>query len=203
MAHDLTFVTEPLTVYVVAGPNGAGKTTFATEFLPDFVRCREFLNADLIAAGLSPFAPETQNFRAGRLLLTRFRELAEQRESFGFETTLSGRSHLVLLRDLRRRGYRVVLFFLWLCSAELALQRVATRKAQGGHGVPEADVRRRFQLGLRNLFQDYLPVLDEWWIYDADCLPPDLIAAKTAGDPTLFDTDRFEAVRRAAGVITE
>jgi predicted ABC-type ATPase len=122
MTHDLVPNSEPLTVYVVAGPNGAGKTTFATEFLPGFVHCREFLNADLIAAGLSPFAQETQNFRAGRLMLTRFRELADQRTSFGFETTLSGRVHLGLLRDLRQQGYRVVLFFLWLRSAELAIR---------------------------------------------------------------------------------
>jgi predicted ABC-type ATPase len=201
MAHDLIPNSDPLTVYVVAGPNGAGKTTFATEFLPGFVNCREFLNADLIAAGLSPFAPETQNFRAGRLMLTRFRELADQRTSFGFETTLSGRAHLSLLRDLRKQGYRVVLFFLWLRSAELAVRRVATRKSQGGHGVPEADVRRRFRLGLANLFHDYMPVLDEWWIYDADSLPPELIAAKTDEEPMIFHTAKHDALRQLAGAI--
>lgn len=201
MAPDLIPNSEPLTVYVVAGPNGAGKTTFATEFLPSFVHCREFLNADLIAAGLSTFAPETQNFRAGRLMLTRFRELADQRTSFGFETTLSGRVHLGLLRDLRQQGYRVVLFFLCLRSAELAVRRVATRKSQGGHGVPEADVRRRFRLGLTNLFHDYMTVLDEWWIYDADNLPPELIAAKTDEEPMIFHAAKYDALRQLAGAI--
>lgn len=199
MAHDPNSASEPLTVYVVAGPNGAGKTTFATEFLPGFVRCREFLNADLIAAGLSPFAPETQNFRAGRLMLIRFRELADQRISFGFETTLAGRLHLKLLQDMRQQGYRLVLFFLWLRSAELALQRVAIRKSQGGHGVPELDVRRRFRMGISNLFHDYLAILDEWWIYDADCLPPELIAAKTEGQPMIFDAAKYDDVRKTAG----
>ena len=105
---------EAPTVYVIAGPNGAGKTTFASEFLPDFVNCRQFLNADLIAAGLSPFAPETQNMRAGRLLLTRIKELTGARESFGFETPLSGRGYVRHFENLRKNGYRVVLFFLRL-----------------------------------------------------------------------------------------
>ncbi|MCA9096696.1 MAG: zeta toxin, partial [Planctomycetaceae bacterium] len=95
------------TVYVIAGPNGAGKTTFATEFLPNFVDCREFLNADLIAAGLSPFAPESQNIKAGRLLLERMRELKAERKTFGFETTLSGRTYFKILRDLKDSGYRI------------------------------------------------------------------------------------------------
>src|SRR5271170_2849583 len=127
------------TVYVIAGPNGAGKTTFASEFLPDFVKCRQFLNADLIAAGLSPFAPETQNVRAGRLLLERISELSIAREDFGFETTLSGRTYAKLLTDLRREGYGIVLFYLWVPSADAAVVRVANRALQGGHSVPEAD----------------------------------------------------------------
>ena len=102
----------PPTVYIIAGPNGAGKTTFASEFLPNFARCRQFLNADLIAAGLSPFAPETQNIRASRLLLERMDELIRERADFGFETTLSGRGYVKLLKEMRSNGYRVVLFFL-------------------------------------------------------------------------------------------
>lgn len=104
------------TVYLIAGPNGAGKTTFATEFLPAFVHCREFVNADLIAAGLSPFAPETQAIRAGRLLLTRIKECTNDRRDFAFETTPAGRGYLRLVADLKRSGYRVVLYFLW-CPA--------------------------------------------------------------------------------------
>src|SRR3954452_457766 len=124
------------TVYVIAGPNGAGKTTFATEFLPDFVACREFVNADLIAAGLSPFAPETQALRAGRLLLTRMKELSAAGQDFGFETTLAGRGYVKTLGEMKMAGYRLVLFFLWLPTADLAVARVANRVHQGGHGVP-------------------------------------------------------------------
>jgi predicted ABC-type ATPase len=172
---------KPPTVYVIAGPNGAGKTTFASEFLPDFVQCREFLNADLIAAGLSPFAPETQNVRSGRLVLIRIRELADERADFGFETTLSGRTYVKLLGDMKASGYRVILFFLWLPSVEIAVARVENRVRQGGHRVPPEDVRRRYRAGLRNLFRLYRPLADAWWLYDASRLPPKLIATKEQG----------------------
>jgi predicted ABC-type ATPase len=172
---------KPPTVYVIAGPNGAGKTTFASEFLPDFVKCREFLNADLIAAGLSPFAPETQNMRAGRLLLERIGELAEERADFGFETTLSGRTYVKLLSDIKVSGHRVVMFFLWLPNAEMAVSRVENRVKEGGHGVPREAVRRRYRAGVRNLFRLYRPILDSWWLYDASRLPPKLIATESDG----------------------
>jgi predicted ABC-type ATPase len=184
------------TVYVIAGPNGAGKTTFATQFLPDFVDCRQFLNADLIAAGLSPFAPETQNVRAGRLLLERIEELCNAREDFGFETTLSGRGHARLLSNMRQSGYRVLLFFLWLPSADLAVERVATRVLQGGHTVPEDVVRRRFASGLRNLFHLYRSRLDAWWLYDARRLPPALIARDEDGVFTAVQADLFDQIQR-------
>jgi predicted ABC-type ATPase len=189
----------PPTVYVIAGPNGAGKTTFAAEFLPDFVDCRQFLNADLIAAGLSPFAPETQNVKAARLLLERIRELADARESFAFETTLSGRTHARLLNGLRRDGYTVVLLFLWLPSADLAVLRVANRVAQGGHPVPEADVRRRYVSGLRNFFRLYRPRCDRWWLYDSSLAAPALIAWEAAGSLTIIDADLFDEIQRSIG----
>lgn len=168
-------------VYVIAGPNGAGKTTFASKFLPDFADCREFLNADLIAAGLAPFAPETQNVRAGRLLLERIKELAAAKEDFSFETTLSGRTYARLLQAMKANGYRVHLLFLWLPNADLAVARVANRVHQGGHNVPEADIRRRFASGLRNLFDLYRPIVDAWWLYDASRLPPTTIAKEKDG----------------------
>ncbi len=171
----------PPTVYVIAGSNGAGKTTFASQFLPDFVKCREFLNADLIAAGLSPFAPETQNVRAGRLLLERIGELAQQRADFGFETTLSGRTYFKLLTEMKAGGYHIKLFFLWLPTADMAVDRVENRVAEGGHGVPPADIRRRHHAGLRNLFRLYRTILDTWWLYDASRLPPKLIAIEEDG----------------------
>jgi len=185
------------TVYVIAGPNGAGKTTFATEFLPDFVNCREFLNADLIAAGLAPFAPESQNFRAGRLLLERLHELRKQQRDFGFETTLSGRSYARLLQQMRSEGYRVILFFLWLPTADMAVSRVANRVRQGGHNVPEGDIRRRYIAGQQNLFGLYRFLADAWWLYDAAHLPPDLIAGEEAGALRIQDADTFGRIQRA------
>jgi len=188
-------------VYIVAGANGAGKTTFANEFLPNFVDCREFLNADLIAAGLSPFAPETQNVRAGRLLLSRVRELAEAKQDFGFETTLSGRSYVRMLSQMKSNGYRVFLFFLWLPSSNLALARVANRVRQGGHNVPEADIRRRFELGMRNLFQLYRPLLDAWWLYDASELPPTIIAKEEGGNVDIVLSDLYEQITRSVEIM--
>jgi predicted ABC-type ATPase len=175
----------PPTVYVIAGPNGAGKTTFASEFLPDFVQCREFLNADLIAAGLSPFAPETQNMRAGRLLLERIAELAGRRADFGFETTLSGRTYVKILGDMKAIGYQVTLFFLWLPSVEMAVARVEDRVRNGGHAVPPDDIRRRHAAGVANLFHLYRPILDALWLYDASRLPPRLIASEKEGRLTV------------------
>ena len=187
----------PPTVYVIAGPNGAGKTTFASEFLPDFVQCREFLNADLIAAGLSPFAPETQNVRAGRLLLERIGELASARTDFGFETTLSGRTYVKLLGDMKRNGYRVVLFFLWLPSADMAVARVENRVRQGGHNVPVEAIRRRYTSGLRNLFRLYRPILDGWWLYDASRLSPKLIAAEEDKHLTVKQKKLYRRIEQA------
>jgi len=185
------------TVYVIAGPNGAGKTTFANEFLPGFVNCREFLNADLIAAGLSPFAPETQNLRAGRLLLSRIKELTDARQDFGFETTLSGRSYVRLLNEMKNDGYRILLFFLWLPSADLAVVRVKNRVRQGGHNVPEPVIHRRFESGIRNLFQLYRPRLDAWWLYDASRLPPKVVAEEEDGELRLFQSGIFEQIKRS------
>jgi predicted ABC-type ATPase len=186
------------TVYVLAGPNGAGKTTFASQFLPGFVECREFLNADLIAAGLSPFAPETQNLRAGRLLLQRINELAAAKENFGFETTLSGLGYVRLLRQMQNEGYRLVMFFLWLPSAEIAVTRVANRVRQGGHAVPEEDVRRRFTAGLRNFFQLYRPLADAWWLYDASQPPPKMIAEEDGGKLVVRHPRLYRRIERMA-----
>lgn len=186
------------TVYVIAGPNGAGKTTFAKEFLPDFVHCREFLNADLIAAGLSPFAPETQNVRAGRLLLTRMRELIEGRDSFGFETTLSGRGYVRLFKRLKVNEYRIVLFFLWLPSADMAVSRVTARVRQGGHSVPETVVRRRYVSGLSNLFRLYWPIAHIVWLLDGSEFPPTKVAHIQGGNLQVYHLPLFQRIERIA-----
>jgi predicted ABC-type ATPase len=183
------------TVYVIAGPNGAGKTTFASDFLPSFVRCREYLNADLIAAGLSPFAPETQNVRAGRLLLERIKELVASGENFGFETTLAGVTYIKKLVNMKEAGYRVVLFFLWLPGADLAVARVANRVRQGGHPVSPADVRQRYHTGLQNLFRLYLPLVDAWWIYDGSELSPKVIASEVGGNLVALQPGLYRHIR--------
>jgi predicted ABC-type ATPase len=186
-------------IYVIAGPNGAGKTTFANEFLPGFVDCREFLNADLIAAGLSPFAPESQNFRAGRLLIDRIKELVLQKQDFAFETTLSGRGYLGKFREIKESGYRIMLFFLWLPNADLAVFRVRNRVRQGGHNVPEPIVRRRYKTGLHNLFHLYRSEVDALWLYDASRLPPTIIAQEEGDELIAHDGQLFQNIKKKIG----
>ena len=153
-------------VIIIAGPNGAGKTTFAREFLPNEAGCPQFLNADLIAAGLAPFAPESAALPAARLMLAELERHFQTGQSFAFETTLSGRTYLRHIARWRGAGYRVELIFLRLASAQEALARVAQRVKQGGHHIPEAVIRRRFAAGLDNLSRHYAPAVDAWALYD-------------------------------------
>lgn len=155
-----------LRVIIIAGPNGAGKTTFAREFLPNEANCPVFVNADLIAAGLAPFAPETAALQAGRLMLQEMERHFAARESFAFETTLSGRAYLRQIDQWQLAGYRVKLIFLQLDSAEEAMARVAQRVRQGGHYVPEEVIRRRFATGRENFSNLYAPKVDAWALYD-------------------------------------
>jgi predicted ABC-type ATPase len=165
-------------LYVIAGPNGAGKTTFAREFLPNYGDCKNFVNADLIAEGVSPFSPEAAAFRAGRLMLEEIDVHARRGEDFGFETTLSGRSHVGLIRDLKQRGYKVHLFFLWLSAVDLALTRIKNRVLEGGHSVPESVVRRRFDRSIRGFFVHHQPLADTWLLFDNSAATPQPIAIK-------------------------
>ena len=141
--------------WVIAGPNGAGKTTFALRYLPQVAGCRRFINADLIAAGLAPLAPQSQLLAASRIFLREIDAAVLARQDFAFETTLAGRGHLALLRRLRREGWRVELIYLALPSVELSRQRVAERVAHGGHDIPLADIVRRFPRSLAHLLGDY------------------------------------------------
>lgn len=186
-------------LYVVAGPNGAGKSTFARLFLPDYAGCREFVNADLIAAGLSPFNPESLALQAGKLMLERIGTLSQAGVDFGFETTLAGRGWVPLLQRLRERGYRLHLFFLWIPGPELALTRIEQRVRAGGHFIPEEVVRRRFARGLRNLFQIYAPIFDAWLILDNSVTPPDPIAFAVAGQRFILEKELFAGIEREAG----
>lgn len=153
-------------ILIIAGPNGAGKTTFAEEYLPREAGCPRFVNADLIAAGLSPFEPERAAFRAGRLMLEGIANHARRNESFAFETTLSGRGYAALIPHWRAAGYVVKLFFLRLAAPELAVARVRQRVCEGGHKIPEPVIRRRFAAGLSHFETLYKPLVDTWALYD-------------------------------------
>lgn len=163
-------------ILVFAGPNGAGKTTLATELLPNEADCPAFVNADAIAAGLSPFRPASMAFRAGRLMLEMMHGYASRGESFAFETTLSGRRYARAIPLWRNEGYRVKLLFLRLPSADAAIARVRQRVAEGGHDVPEEVIRRRFHAGWRNFERVYRELVDEWAVYDGSGATPLLVA---------------------------
>lgn len=162
-------------VIIIAGSNGAGKTTFAREFLPVDAACPVFVNADLIAAGLAPFAPETAAIQAGRLMLQELTRHFAARESFAFETTLSGKGYIRHIREWQAAGYRVKLIFLQLDSEDEAIARVAQRVRQGGHNIPEATIRRRFTAGLENFEHLYAPQVDAWALYNNSGAQPVLL----------------------------
>jgi predicted ABC-type ATPase len=153
-------------IFVLAGPNGAGKSTTAGLLLPDRLNIDQFVNADLIAQGLSPFAPDKLAIQAGYLMLERIHDLRAHRESFAFETTLATRSYLSFLREAQRDGYLVHLIYIWLSSVQLALSRVAVRVQLGGHGVPSDVVERRYWRGLRNFFKLYQSLANTWTLCD-------------------------------------
>jgi predicted ABC-type ATPase len=153
-------------ILIIAGPNGAGKTTFARSFLPEEAQCPRFINADLIAAGLSPFAPDAAAIKAGRLMVEEIAGSVRRGESFAFETTLSGLGYLRHIVQWRALGYRVSLYFLALPSVEAAIARVSMRVQQGGHDIPEPVIRRRFAAGQWNFEQHYRRSVDDWVLYD-------------------------------------
>ncbi len=161
-------------IVIIAGPNGAGKTTFAREFLPTDADCPNFVNADLIAAGLSPFAPEVAAFKAGRIMLETIADYVKRGESFSFETTLSGLIYAQMIPAWRASGYVVKLVFLSLPDVEMAIERVAIRVRQGGHNIPEDVIRRRYEHGIAN-FERYKLLVDSWQLYDNSCTPPVLL----------------------------
>lgn len=159
-------------IIIIAGPNGAGKTTFAREFLPNEAACPIFVNADLIAAGLSPFAPETAAVQAGRIMLEQIAAHVLRHQSFAFETTLSGQGYARHIPKWQKIGYRVELFFLSLPSPDDAVKRVALRVRQGGHNIPETVIRRRFTSGIKHFHHIYKPLVDEWTLYDNSDIEP-------------------------------
>lgn len=162
-------------IIIIAGPNGAGKTTFARTFLPNEGHCTNFINADLIAAGLSPFHPDTAAVQAGRLMLSEIDRHVGSGDSFAFETTLAGRSYARQVRRWQQQQYNVTLLFLKLLSEELAIARVAARVAQGGHNIPEDVIRRRYRQGWTNFEHLYRPLVNHWELYDNSGDEPQLL----------------------------
>jgi len=181
-------------IYIIAGPNGSGKTTFAQEFLPDYVKCQHFVNADLIAQGLSPFSPQIAAMKAGRLVVEQLHEFANKNLDFAFETTLAGKTYVNYLKKMKRRGYQIHLFFLWIPSEKLALQRIKDRVAEGGHDVPALDVKRRFARSVRNFVQLYRPLLDSWMLFDNSGRIPKLIAEEKNRSANIIDGELFEKI---------
>lgn len=165
----------PGKIIIIAGPNGAGKTTLARQFLLQEAQCTEFINADLIAQGLSPLIPAAAAMEGAGIMLERMDKLAVCGKSFAFETTLAGRAYVHRIREWRATGYRVKLIFLRLPAVELALHRVRTRVRQGGHDVPETVVRSRFEAGWRNFTQIYRPLVNEWILHDCSGPAPRLL----------------------------
>jgi len=186
-------------LYIISGPNGAGKTTFARKFLPDYAKCLEFVNVDLIANGISPFDPERAALRAGRIMLEQIHSLAERRVDFGFETTLSGRTYVKLLQEMKKKGYLIHIFFLWISDVELALERIKLRVQNGGHHIPEAIVRRRFVRSLPNFLRVYKPLANSWTIFDNSGDVPRMVAFEESGKIEILDPDLFNILLEYKG----
>lgn len=151
---------------IIAGPNGAGKTTFVNTYLPEYTNVREFVNADLIAKGISPFDPEGAMIEAGKLLLGRVRQLITEQFSFALESTLSGKSYVSLIHHAKKMGFTIRLYYIYLNSVELSINRIEDRVRKGGHNVEREIVIRRYERSLKNLFSLYLPLVDEWRLID-------------------------------------
>ncbi|MBK8859155.1 MAG: AAA family ATPase [Opitutaceae bacterium] len=187
-------------LFIIAGPNGAGKSTYVQRFLAQEVSCREFVNADLIAAGLSPYAPDHAAFEAGRIMLHRVRELASRRMDFAFETTLSGRTYAPVLRNWREEGYRIRLDFLWIPDLGITSRRVRQRVTKGGHDISSDVQQRRFHLGIRNLVKLYRPMVHWWRLYDNTGETPHLIAQEKDGIFDLTDPGRLELIEKSTNL---
>lgn len=185
--------TQKLRLYIIAGCNGAGKTTASFTVLPEMLDCHEFVNADEIARGLSPFNPEGVAIQAGRLMIDRILYLLKEGVTFAFETTLATRSYVNLIQRAQKRGYFVTLLFFSLSTPEQAIARVAKRVSEGGHNIPTNVILRRYEAGLANLFQLYTPVCDYWTLYDNSICPAEKIAYGSKDNRvTVENSEKYE-----------
>jgi predicted ABC-type ATPase len=182
-------------LYIISGPNGAGKTTASYSVLPKILQCREFVNADEIARGLSPFNPESVAIEAGRLMLSRIKDLLSRNESFSIETTLATRSYFRLIEKAHQQGYEVTLLFFWLKSPEQAKERVAERVSKGGHNIPQDIIVRRYYEGIDNLFKIYMPIVDTWMLVNNSETPRSIIASGGKDQtPTIINNGLFKKI---------
>ncbi len=188
-------------VYIVAGPNGSGKTTFAREFLPNYAKCSHFVNADLIAQGLSPFSPGQVAIKSGKLVLEQIKEYTKSKIDFGFETTMSGVTYLRYFKMLKKNGYKINIFFLWIPSSQLAVLRVKDRVAQGGHNVPTIDVKRRFKRSIDKFFKEYRLLADKWILFNNAETIPKIIVRKQNAHIEIINQTLFNGIIKKAGVL--
>ncbi len=184
-------------LYIIAGCNGAGKTTASFTILPEILNCKEFVNADEIAKGLSPFQPEKVSFEAGRIMIKRINELLQINENFAFETTLATKSYKSKVVNAQSKNYTVTLLFFWLQNVDLAVERVKTRVLEGGHNIETEVIKRRYVNGIKNLFDIYISVVDEVLIYDNSGGMPELIAEKTLeSEITVLNESKFNKLKK-------
>lgn len=182
-------------LYIIAGPNGAGKTSAALTLLPEFLSCFEYVNADSIAAGLSPFRPSEVAWQAGHLMLERIESLANQKQDFAFETTLSSRTFVNLLKKCKKNGYTISLLYLWLPSSSFAVERVRMRVKSGGHDIPEETIHRRYTRSLTNFFKVYTPLVDSWELFDNSKLSSQTIAKYINHSLTIYSKECWELIQ--------
>jgi predicted ABC-type ATPase len=184
-------------LYIIPGCNGASKTTASFTILPELLNCKEFVNADEIAKGLSPFQPEKVSFEAGRIMLKRINELLITDETFAFETTLATKSYKNKIKEAQDKKYNVTLLFFWLQNVDLAIERVKTRVVKGGHNIPKDVIKRRYSNGIKNLFEIYVSIVDEVMIFDNSGIKPELIAEKTIdSDLYIYNQYKFDNIKK-------
>jgi predicted ABC-type ATPase len=187
-------------LFIIAGCNGAGKTTASFTVLPELLKVKEFVNADEIARGLSPFQPENVSIEAGKIMLNRIEELIKQNQDFAFETTLASRSFVQLCKSAQQKGYQVCLTFFWLDSIELAIERVKQRVLDGGHNIPTETIIRRYGAGLKNFFTLYKNIVNYWLLIDNSKTVQELIAeGKENSAPIVYNNDKWLLIQKHSG----
>ena len=182
-------------LYIIAGCNGAGKTTASFTILPEVLDCKEFINADEIAKGLSPFQPESVAMQAGRIMLARMDKLLQKGETFAFETTLATKSYKQKIEWAQANGYEVTLLFFWLNTSKLAKKRVAQRVAEGGHNIPDEIIERRYHSDITQLITTYMDMIEKYYIFDNSEGESVLIAEKYEGEELVFDIEIFNQIK--------